>query len=191
MTSNLVERLRSWPYIYPNDRYKPEGHLYKGAANRIEALEAEVARLRGAVAEAVYLLDPEAEDVLERAAPQHGAGGGKMSDAPNRIWLQWDAPYGENTFCEDQINADDVEYIRADLHQQALDRIEALEAENKRLLEAECPKCRRREEEAREAFRIKCVCDTCGYQSMDHISMCRMDDCYGHMIPRQKEKSDD
>lgn len=52
-----------------------------------------------------------------------------MSEAPDRIWLQWGGPYGDNTFCEDQINSDDVEYIRADLHQKALDRIEELEAE--------------------------------------------------------------
>lgn len=35
--------------------------------NRIEALEAEVELLREAVAEAVYLLDPEAEDILKGA----------------------------------------------------------------------------------------------------------------------------
>lgn len=51
------------------------------------------------------------------------------SEAPERIWLQWDAPYGENSLCEDQINDDDVGYTRDDLHQKALDRIEALEAE--------------------------------------------------------------
>lgn len=39
---NLVKRLRNWPYIYPGDRYKPEGHLYKEAADRIESLEAEL-----------------------------------------------------------------------------------------------------------------------------------------------------
>lgn len=41
MTSNLVERLRNWPCIYPEDLYEPEGHLYEEAADRIEELEAE------------------------------------------------------------------------------------------------------------------------------------------------------
>ena len=69
--------------------------------------------------------------------------------------------------------------------------IEALEAENARLRNAECPKCRRREKEALEAIRIKCVCDTCGYQSIDYIKTCSLDGCYGDMIPYQKEKSDE
>src|SRR6056297_1789406 len=37
--------------------------------------------------------------------------------APKRIWLQWVEPYhSENTFCEDQVNDHDPEYIRHDLH---------------------------------------------------------------------------
>ena len=42
-----------------------------------------------------------------------------MSDTPERIWLQWVEPYhNENTFCEDQINEDDIEYIRADFYKE-------------------------------------------------------------------------
>ena len=44
--TDLVERLRDWPCIYPEDQDKPEGHLYEVAADRIEALEAENQRLR-------------------------------------------------------------------------------------------------------------------------------------------------
>lgn len=48
------------------------------------------------------------------------------SEAPEWIWLQWVEPGCEdNTWCEDQINDDDVGYIRADLHQQALAAAEA------------------------------------------------------------------
>lgn len=39
-----------------------------------------------------------------------------MTDAPERIWLQWVEPHhAENTWCEDQINDHDIEYVRADL----------------------------------------------------------------------------
>jgi hypothetical protein len=44
--------------------------------------------------------------------------------APERIWLQ--GYFGESTWCDHQIHDDDVEYIRADIH----------EAEVARLLEA-------------------------------------------------------
>lgn len=44
------------------------------------------------------------------------------SEAPERIWLQWVEPHcDDNTWCVDKINDDDAEYIRADLHQHALD----------------------------------------------------------------------
>ena len=35
-----------------------------------------------------------------------------------RIWIQSDEEHGEPTFCEDKINVDDVEYVRADLFAQ-------------------------------------------------------------------------
>jgi hypothetical protein len=38
-----------------------------------------------------------------------------MSDAPERIWLQWEEDFGESTWCQDPINDEDVEYVRADL----------------------------------------------------------------------------
>ena len=64
---DLVKRLRDWQHVYPEDEDKPEGHLYEVAADRIAALEVEMGRLRAALAEAVYLLDPEAEDILKGA----------------------------------------------------------------------------------------------------------------------------
>ena len=42
MTDNLVERLRNWERVYPEDDAKPEGSLYLEAADRIEELEAEL-----------------------------------------------------------------------------------------------------------------------------------------------------
>ena len=52
-----------------------------------------------------------------------------MDDTAERICLPRLPAFKESTFCVDQADTDTVEYIRADLHQQALDRIEALEAE--------------------------------------------------------------
>ena len=46
MSDNLVERLRDWTTVWPQDEEKPDGSLYLEAADRIEELEAEVARLR-------------------------------------------------------------------------------------------------------------------------------------------------
>lgn len=53
-----------------------------------------------------------------------------MSDAPERIYLQLihEDDWAAATWCADQIEHDDVEYVRAD-------RITALEAENKALRE--------------------------------------------------------
>lgn len=39
-----------------------------------------------------------------------------MSEAPEKIWLQWEGEYHEETtWCVDQIEEDDVEYIRLDI----------------------------------------------------------------------------
>ena len=59
-----------------------------------------------------------------------------MDDTAERIYLPRLPAFKESTFCVDQADTDTVEYIRADLHQKALDRIEALEAENARLKDA-------------------------------------------------------
>ena len=71
---DLVKKLRMYP--------EGIGHSVRlPAADYIEHLEAENERLRGAVAEAVYMLDPEAEDVLKGAgiyrivSAYEGAGG--------------------------------------------------------------------------------------------------------------------
>jgi len=39
--SNLVNRLRDWEHVHPEDYNKPAGHLYIEAADRIEELEAQ------------------------------------------------------------------------------------------------------------------------------------------------------
>ena len=91
MSDNLVKRLRDWQHVHPEDQDKPAGHLYAEAADRIEELEAENARLKDAfqlyvdanervlemeanrsdmftaLAEAIYMLDPDEEDVLKGA----------------------------------------------------------------------------------------------------------------------------
>lgn len=80
------------------------------------------------------------------------------------------------------------------LSRKAAKALRVLLAERDRLLEAPCPVCARRKAAAREVVRIKAICDTCGYQSIDYIgagSMCLMDGCYGGMYPPKQEKSDD
>ena len=38
----IVEKLRNWEKVYPEDEDKPEGSLYYEAADRIEELEGEL-----------------------------------------------------------------------------------------------------------------------------------------------------
>jgi hypothetical protein len=47
--------------------------------------------------------------------------------APERIWLQ--GYFGESTWCDHQIHDDDVEYVRADIHEAEVARLRALLAE--------------------------------------------------------------
>ena len=54
----------------------------------------------------------------------------EIIDAPDRIWLQDDGDYskarlaiGDLTWYEDQINDADTEYVRADLHAEAIEAI--------------------------------------------------------------------
>ena len=44
MRSNLVKRLRDWMSVWPEDDGKPEGSLYIEAADRVEELEAKLAK---------------------------------------------------------------------------------------------------------------------------------------------------
>ena len=44
MSDDLVKRLRDWEHVGPEDIDKPEGHLYEDAADRIEELEAKLAK---------------------------------------------------------------------------------------------------------------------------------------------------
>ena len=44
MSDDLVKRLRDWEHVGPEDIDKPEGHLYEEAADRIEELEAKLAK---------------------------------------------------------------------------------------------------------------------------------------------------
>ena len=126
--SNLVKRLRDWEHVHPEDQDKPEGHLYEEAADRIEEMqsrlrwviterddtfvrmrrrvetaEAENKRMREALREAIYMLDPEAEDILKgagiyRIMQAHRLSGGVMSEdlmgALKEMEKSDDQPYG-------------------------------------------------------------------------------------------------
>jgi hypothetical protein len=97
--TDLVKRLRDWEHVHPEDYNKDAGHLYEEAADFIERqenelneacvimdqLEAEVERLWEAVAGAIYLLDPEPEDILRgagiyRIVLAYHLSGGVLSD---------------------------------------------------------------------------------------------------------------
>jgi hypothetical protein len=54
-------------------------------------------------------------------------------NAPKRIWLQWEDHLGESTWCADPINDEDVEYVRADLHDTLRAERDALAARIERL----------------------------------------------------------
>lgn len=44
-----------------------------------------------------------------------------MKPDHKRIWLQpWAGDCGETTWCQDRIHDDDIEYVRTDIHEQAL-----------------------------------------------------------------------
>ena len=61
----LVKRLRDWEHVYPEDQDKPEGHLYEEAADRIEKLEAKLAKALealGAFADDTNWFDAAEED---------------------------------------------------------------------------------------------------------------------------------
>ena len=47
VSDTLVERLRNWEHVYPEDEDKPEGSLYLEAADRIEELEEVLAGVIG------------------------------------------------------------------------------------------------------------------------------------------------
>ena len=53
MSDDLVKRLRDWEHVGPEDIDKPEGHLYEEAADRIEELEAKLAKAVEALDEAM------------------------------------------------------------------------------------------------------------------------------------------
>ena len=65
MSDDLVKRLRDWEHVWPDDMEKPAGHLYEDAAARIEELEANLEKAVDALGEAIYLLDPDEEDIAK------------------------------------------------------------------------------------------------------------------------------
>ena len=65
MSDDLVKRLRDWEHVWPDDMDKPAGHLYDDAADRIEELEAKLSKAVEALDEAIYLLDPDEEDIAK------------------------------------------------------------------------------------------------------------------------------
>lgn len=84
--SNLVKRLRGYAQVAHMAAawgFAGEGYTMEKAASRIEELEAEVDRLRDALREAIYMLDPKAEDILKgagiyRIMQAHRLSGGVM-----------------------------------------------------------------------------------------------------------------
>jgi hypothetical protein len=65
MSDDLVKRLRDWEHVWPQDLDEPEGGLYLTAADRIEELEVKLAKAVDALGEAIYLLDPDEEDIAK------------------------------------------------------------------------------------------------------------------------------
>ena len=65
MSDDLVKRLRDWEHVWPQDLDEPEGGLYIKAADRIEELKAKLAKAVDALGEAIYLLDPDEEDIAK------------------------------------------------------------------------------------------------------------------------------
>ena len=65
MSDDLVKRLRDWEHVWPQDLDEPEGGLYLKAADRIEKLEDKLAKAVDALGEAIYLLDPDEEDIAK------------------------------------------------------------------------------------------------------------------------------
>jgi hypothetical protein len=47
--ADILERLENWEEVYPEDMFKPEGHLFKQAADEIRQLRTAVALLREVV----------------------------------------------------------------------------------------------------------------------------------------------
>ena len=69
MTDDLVKRLRG----YGSNRYWPHGPACDctKAAGRIEKLEANLAKAVDALGEAIYLLDPDEEDIAKETGLHH------------------------------------------------------------------------------------------------------------------------
>lgn len=66
----LIERLRDWEHVWPEDIDKPAGHLYEDAADRIKEMEAKL---------------DEAQWLLNDAAVQ--LEDGKIKTRRNRVML--------------------------------------------------------------------------------------------------------
>lgn len=49
-----------------------------------------------------------------------------MTKAPERIWIQDPDGCGAVSFCDKQVNADDQQYIRADLHNELMRAADSL-----------------------------------------------------------------
>lgn len=88
MGDDLVKRLREYAQVAHMAAawgFAGEGYTMEKAASRIEELEAEVDRLREALGEAIYMLAPEAEDILKgagiyRIVQAHKLSGGFLPD---------------------------------------------------------------------------------------------------------------
>ena len=78
----------------------------------------------------------DSKDHKAAAEPPLDCNAGRENDAEERIWLQrpcraedseW---YGEVTWCQDKVNDDDTEYVRADL----VERLREIEAAARNLV---------------------------------------------------------
>jgi hypothetical protein len=76
MSDNLVERLRDWTTVWPEDAEKPDGSLYIEAADRIEELESVLKEVDAWVDDLAPYADFEAEPapVFKRVKAVLGRG---------------------------------------------------------------------------------------------------------------------
>jgi uncharacterized protein YfaS (alpha-2-macroglobulin family) len=82
----IVEKLRNWEKVYPEDEDKPEGSLYYEAADRIEELEAELEMVNKSPVEQIKELIPQyrietLEEELREARLQELASLGQAQEA--------------------------------------------------------------------------------------------------------------
>ena len=100
MKSNLVERLRDWMAVWPEDDEKPEGSLFIEAADRIEELEAKLAKpVATRMGKWDELVDP-AREALEALIAEGDAMADRIEELTKVLeevdaWVDGLAPYAD------------------------------------------------------------------------------------------------